>query len=228
MKIKFKKIIIIFILGFIFQNRVFGQTVIPTITPPKPTIPCNCLNKPFSDCGNYGFLINVKYRRCYVVNVDDPAQNPDRCILLDDGKYINYISCLSPNPTQGLSVTPTINLNCKCVQGTCNNFCQFQKHQQITYSNQIKCNLINLNNIYINPASISAQIKNNWCRRPLRTKGDSDGNKKVDLKDYFYYVQISYKGKIAEDINLDFNGDGKIDGLDKNIIIKTLKEQLGR
>ncbi|MEK7522638.1 MAG: hypothetical protein AAB569_03590, partial [Patescibacteria group bacterium] len=89
----------------------------------------------------------------------------------------------------------------------------------VTYIDPIKCSL--LSSLFT--ADPSADNKISWCQRSLRTKGDSDGDGLINLKDYFYYVTAKVGGKIPITVNPDFDGSGTIEANDRTIIIKSLK-----
>ena len=56
----------------------------------------------------------------------------------------------------------------------------------------------------------------------MRTKGDADGNGTINNMDYFYYISAVVGGKIPVTVNPDFDGDGAVSNLDREIVIKTL------
>lgn len=120
----------------------------------------------------------------------------------------------------GLStLTPSPLPVCICKEdGTCDNSCNFEKLNNTNYSTPIKCSLSSS----IFPTPLSADDKNNWCKRSKRTKGDANGDGQIDDLDYYYYVQASNQGSLPSNINPDFNGDGLINSDDRMIVIKTI------
>lgn len=110
---------------------------------------------------------------------------------------------------------------CTCNPGgTCTTVCSFDKFTTpVTYIDPIKCSL--LSSLFT--ADPSADNKTSWCQRSLRTKGDSDGDGLINLKDYFYYVTAKVGGKIPITVNPDFDGSGTIEANDRTIIIKSLE-----
>ena len=123
---------------------------------------------------------------------------------------------------RAVTPTPTISPLCVCnVQNTCANRCIFSKYTGvtgITYNIPIKCSAAA--SLYSTPPT--AAQKNDWCKRPSRTKGDSTGEDKITITDYFYYVQARFGGKIPVLINVDFNGDGIVNAVDRLIIVRRL------
>jgi hypothetical protein len=121
-----------------------------------------------------------------------------------------------------LTPTPTPNLVCICqTSGICSNQCSFDKLTGVTYPSSIKCNLSSS----FFSESPSVLNKNNWCQRSNKTKGDANGDNKINYLDYFYYVSAVSGGKISPSVNPDFNGDGVINTLDRQIIVKTLNDE---
>ncbi len=57
---------------------------------------------------------------------------------------------------------------------------------------------------------------------PLKSQGDANCDGKVDLTDYFYFVSKSSGGVVPASINLDFNGDGKVDSADRSIVVQSV------
>lgn len=136
-----------------------------------------------------------------------------------NNKISKYDSnCSKKLISKAIDPTPTINPNCKCSNNKCTNACFFDKIPKINYSSPRKCAIIA--NIY--QSSPDANNQTQWCRYYLLSKGDANGDGKVNLLDYFYYQQAQYGGKIPPSINLDFNGDGLISSADKTILIKSI------
>ena len=72
------------------------------------------------------------------------------------------------------------------------------------------------------PKIIRPVLRDGWCRNYLRTKGDADGNGKVDNIDYFYYVAIKSGAKVPAIVYPDFDGNDSISIEDRAVIIRTL------
>jgi len=136
----------------------------------------------------------------------------------------NNIKATSPTPTKTPTPTPTINPLCVCnTQNTCTSQCRFDKYTGvtgITYPALTKCTVTSPAGLYPTPAT--AAQKTDWCHRPNRTKGDATGEESVIMTDYFYYVQALYGHKIPASINVDFNGDGIVNAIDRLIIVRRL------
>ncbi len=118
--------------------------------------------------------------------------------------------------------TPTPVASCVCAAaGTCATSCFFDKFgSAVTYTNPIKCNL----GAGLFSSAPTAANKNQWCRNYMRTKGDSNGDGKASILDYFYYMSATAFGaKLPPTVNIDFNGDGVISSADKTILMKSLK-----
>ncbi len=195
---------------------------------------CNCGIKTFGACGNILGLTNVKYRGPCIAN----TTGPHICNAKVGTTYYQYQSCAgggsptltpggptaTPTPT-GIagtpSPTPTTNPACTCnALDACSNQCTFNKITDITtYNNPIKCQAMASARYASAP---TAANKTDWCRRPKRVQGDADGNDVVTIMDYFYLVSGQFGGKIPARINVDFNGDGTVNGEDRVVIIKGL------
>lgn len=128
--------------------------------------------------------------------------------------------CAKKFVSKAIDPTPTINVNCKCTtNNSCSTVCFFDKFSGISYFSPRKCKVIN--GIY--KSNPSDNQKTNWCRYYLLSKGDANGNGKINFVDYFYYVQVKSGGKVPQSVNIDFDGNGIVDSKDRNIIIKSLK-----
>lgn len=134
-----------------------------------------------------------------------------------------FSGVIAATPTPTKKPTPTINPTCVCTaQNVCSTQCKFNKYTGvagITYSTSIKCSLTAAT---LNPTPATATQKNDWCRRPNRTKGDATGEDAINITDYFYYTQARFGGKIPASVNVDFNGDGLVNGIDRLIIVHRL------
>ena len=127
----------------------------------------------------------------------------------------------TPPPTITSFITPTTNPNCVCKDDKkCDSSCFFDKYQDINYPSSISCSLSSSLPI-VTPTQ---DDKTSWCQRPKRTKGDSDGDGAVNNLDYFYYVAAVNGGKIPQTVNPNFNGDGEIGAMDREIIVRTLSQ----
>lgn len=118
--------------------------------------------------------------------------------------------------------TPTPVASCTCsAANTCATTCFFDKFGTgVTYSNPVNCNL----GSDLFSSAPTAANKNKWCQSYLRTRGDSNGDGKTNMLDYFYYVSATVFGaKLPPTANIDFNGDGIVSSADKAILIKSLK-----
>jgi len=119
--------------------------------------------------------------------------------------------------------TPTINPNCTCTNTGCSaaSVCFFDYHDESgiqPYTKPPKCGLADS----LFQSVPTADQKKSRCQGFLRTKGDADGNGKIDLVDYFYYVAIKSGSKIPATVYPDFNGDNEISKDDRSVIMKTL------
>lgn len=178
------------------------------------SVKCDCAGKDFSAvCGNWFGLTKIKFRGDCTKKVG----GPDVCNALVNGKYYQYKSCAAVIKTP----TPTVNPLCVCSgANVCSPQCSFNKLTGVNYGAQVKCAPLPANRY---STAVTQANKNDWCRRPNRTKGDADGNDLVTLLDYFYLVSSQFGGKLPAKINADFNGDGLVNQADRQIIIKTLK-----
>lgn len=227
-----KKILIAFLflafLVFVPTKNVSAEATVNM----HANVKCNCTGKVFGTCADRNGIPNIKLKGPCTFN----AAGPDICNMVrstgQGTTYYKYQSCVvaptsTPRPTVtpgGPSVTPsplpTIDPLCVCnAANTCSNKCIFHKQTGITtYVNPVKCAAA-LNFFATTP---SAANKTDWCRRLERTKGDANGDNKVTLLDYFYYLSAKFAGKVPSTVNPDFNGDGQINAEDRAIIIKTL------
>lgn len=221
--IRFLSLVLFFSVVFfgVAKTKIANAQTYQTIN-----VKCNCTTA-FSTCGNYFGQTNVKRRTC--AGAVNGAQT---CTVatLNPVTFWQVVACAAggtptPTPTGGaVTPTPTINVACVCnTAGACSSQCQsqFSKYPATvitTYSNPIKCGVA----ATFFQTAPTAGNKNDWCRRPQKTKGDADGNDKINLMDYFYYVQAKSGGKIPAQINPDFNGDNAINNEDRIIILKTL------
>lgn len=117
--------------------------------------------------------------------------------------------------------TPTPVATCLCnASDNCATTCFFDKFPSgVTYNATMKCNT---------PGSYAsapaAANKNQFCRNYLRVRGDANGDGRVNILDYFYYVSAtSFGAKLPVNANIDFNGDGVVSSADKAILMKSLK-----
>ncbi|QQG44210.1 MAG: hypothetical protein HYW86_05120 [Candidatus Roizmanbacteria bacterium] len=130
----------------------------------------------------------------------------------------------TPTPTATATPSPTPNPSCGCnspslTEGTCTSACLFDKYSDVNYSNPIKCVL----SVSMFNSTPTNEQKTGWCRSSLRTRGDADGNGRVNDLDYFYYVSVVNGGKIPQTVNVDFNGDGEVGVNDRSVIIRSLR-----
>jgi len=227
------------------QNQVSNKCCRPNANTPTPTsevgnadvnfrnvnVKCNCTTQ-FSACGNKWGKTNIEWRSC-TPNMAGTKTCTIATGTVQNPTFWEVQTCTSnptatpggPTPTPG-GPTPTVNPQCVCAAagtsaGSCSPQCDFNKQTGITtYNNPftMKCTVAAT---FFQTAPIAAN-KNDWCRRPERTKGDANGDDKVTLMDYFYYVSAKFGGKIPSSINPDFNGDGAINAEDRAIIIKSL------
>lgn len=134
---------------------------------------------------------------------------------------ITYTKTNSPTATP-TPVPPTATPipGCLCnTDGNCAAVCAFEKFvAPITYVDLIKCSLSD----DLFPTVPSTDNKNSWCQATKRTKGDADGSGSINTTDYFYYVAAVSGGKISVTVNPDFDGDGVVSNVDREIIIKSL------
>lgn len=116
--------------------------------------------------------------------------------------------------------TPTPVATCLCASNSCAASCFFDKFPAgVTYNAPIKCNSPGA---YVSVPT--AANKNQFCRNYLRVRGDVNGDGKVNILDYFYYISATVFGaKLPPTANIDFNGDGVVSSADKTILMKSLK-----
>jgi hypothetical protein len=134
-------------------------------------------------------------------------------------KYDN--KCSVNFQVNSIDPTPTPNPNCNCSDtGSCATACFFDKFAQgVNYSSPMKCNLPNT----LFQTAPTATDKKAWCQAYLRTKGDANGDGKVNRIDYYYYVSAKHGAKLPPSVTVDFNGDGFISQDDRKVLIKSLK-----
>lgn len=139
----------------------------------------------------------------------------------------NDVKCEVTFTSKSIDPTPTPNTLCTCsTANVCNaTYCKFDRFptptgtvKSFTYPAAINCGYSNFQ------SAPSTDQKNIWCRSYYRTKGDANGDGKANLLDYFYYVAARSGAKIPVNVMPDFNGDNFISDIDKNIIIKSLKQ----
>lgn len=159
-----------------------------------------------------------------IVGTDEGDEINEEAFIEEDGLQgqeggEEFAETNDPTPPPAV---PTVNPLCACkTDFTCKNNCGFVKFTDInTYANPIKCSVAAT---FFTSAPTGAQ-KTNWCKRPMKTKGDATGDGKVTLVDYYYYLQAKVGGKVPPSINPDFNGDNLIDKKDRTIVIKSLKK----
>lgn len=156
--------------------------------------------------------------------------------LINNEEYIGYrATCAAakpPMPTkpvatpQLITPVPSIPDTCVCSENdVCDTSCVFER---LTCDNETSCNIRYTQEVKCNREasgmSISSKdIKDSYCRRYYRLSGDADGNGTVNKLDYFYYVRFVNGGKVPDDINPDFNGDGAVSVSDRNIIVRALQ-----
>lgn len=123
-------------------------------------------------------------------------------------------------PTPVIDPTPPINPACVCDTGdVCNPGCTFSLlPAPSSYTSPIKCSL----SATLFDSVPSADNKISWCRATNRTKGDANGDGKIENIDYYYYVAAVNGGKIPVSANPDFNGDGEVGTIDRAMLIKSL------
>lgn len=123
--------------------------------------------------------------------------------------------------------TPTPNAACVCAAaGTCATACFFDKFATTTtspyaYSNPIKCSL----GADLFVSTPTQEDKDKWCRNYYRTKGDSNGDGKANLMDYFYFLSARSGQNLPPSVNVDFDGDGYVtEGRDRAVIMQSLMQ----
>lgn len=123
-------------------------------------------------------------------------------------------------PTIGITPSPTPNISCLCnTDGACTAACTFNKFESpVSYHTPMRCSLSE--SLFASPPS--PEDKTSWCRATNRTKGDSDGNGTLNSIDYFYYITAANGGSIPATVNPDFNGDGEVGAIDREILVKSL------
>lgn len=139
----------------------------------------------------------------------------------------NDAKCEVTFVSNSIDPTPTPNSLCTCSSANvCNvKYCKFDQFPIPTGTNPAFTYPASKNCGYSNFQSVpSADQKNAWCKSYYRTKGDANGDGKATLIDYFYYVAARSGAKTPPNIIPDFNGDNFISDIDKNIIIKSLKQ----
>mgnify|MGYP001565965491 CR=1 FL=1 len=121
----------------------------------------------------------------------------------------------------GVVPSPTNNPDCACkTNDNCTIECDFEKiaSASSSYLYPIKCGLAPS----LFSVSPNENDKNGWCNRKARTRGDADGNGIVNNFDYYYYIAAVFGGKIPQNINPDFNGDGEVGRADLDIYKLTM------
>ncbi|MEK7633862.1 MAG: hypothetical protein AAB437_03395 [Patescibacteria group bacterium] len=225
-------------------TRTPTPTPSSSTAPGKPTVSVSCVNTiPTANISwtgspnpTFGFWVDISesssFSAFYNKNVTSgnttnstgfkgivPAQ--DQTLVLQSGKtYFTRVFNGSASVTSdGFTVnacgpSPTIDPNCLCSSDVCSTSCSFDYHSQVTsYTKPPKCILSS--SLFLTPPTSSE--KNGWCKS-LRVKGDSDGNGVVDdFLDYLYYVTVVSGGKVPQNVNPDFNGDGEVGRADLDI-----------
>ncbi len=117
-------------------------------------------------------------------------------------------------PTATPTPTPTNVPGCSCSANLCADVCpvnqtanRFTDLTNVGYTTPMKCSLPAWINFSSAPTDTN---KNAWCNDAARGKGG--GNSKTI--DYFYYVRAVLRAPLPPAVNVDFNGDGTIDGND--------------
>lgn len=139
----------------------------------------------------------------------------------------NDTKCEVTFVSKSIDPTPTPNSLCTCsTANVCNaTYCKFDRFPTptgtgpaFTYPAALNCGYSNFQ------SAPTVDQKNAWCRSYYRTKGDANGDGKANLFDYFYYVAARSGAKVPANVMPDFNGDNFISDIDRNIIIKSLKQ----
>lgn len=132
----------------------------------------------------------------------------------------------TPTPTN--TPTPLPLCECSATTNLCSTTCTFQGGNNGSVSCSLKASIFS--------ATVDQAIRNEWCNRPFRTAGDSDGlfvppspsvPKKTELLsevqfrtvDYLYYVRVVNGGLVPTYVNSDFDGDGEIGRNDRDTIL---------
>ncbi|KKS44943.1 MAG: hypothetical protein UV09_C0052G0001, partial [Candidatus Gottesmanbacteria bacterium GW2011_GWA2_42_18] len=189
-------------------HYIRSDSTTPPVTTNSITVTYDRLNKPDL---NWNSQKPIKIQvNAYFTNSEGKFSAPDaNCVV-----QFNISSAPTATPIPTATPVP----GCLCnTDGSCASVCAFDKFAApITYANPIKCSLSD--SLFPTPPS----DKNSWCQRNMRTKGDADGNGTINNMDYFYYISAVVGGKIPVTVNPDFDGDGAVSNLDREIVIKTL------
>ncbi len=130
----------------------------------------------------------------------------------------------TPTPTPTTEPTPTNVPGCECVPSEnapvsgggwfvcASNNCPVNltanRFPEIHYTSPTVCSLVSSINM---PTPPFIQERSLWCNRPLRPKGDADGQNGINHLDYFYYLRAVLRGPLPTTVNPDFSGDGRVD-----------------
>lgn len=150
------------------------------------------------------------------VGLDDTpdAADPLTNFYVDDVSVVlgGSVPTATPIPPTATPIPPTVTdvPGCGCSSNLCTDVCPVNqtanKFSDITYINPIKCS----REVSIAGPTPNAGNQGAYCQRPLRPKGDADGNGVVDQNDYAIYLRAVLGAQIAAAANPDFNGDGLV------------------
>ncbi|MDO8497036.1 MAG: dockerin type I domain-containing protein, partial [bacterium] len=96
-----------------------------------------------------------------------------------------------------------------------------EKYDGVEYPAHIKCAIPSEKDRFT--SAPSAAQRKDWCQRPLRTKGDINGDGIVDSQDYASYIRIVNGSKVNPNFIPDVNGDGVVSPEDRDIVVRTLR-----
>jgi len=199
-------------------TRDYTRTVVNSFTGNNNTITVNFSQMDRNDMN----WVSTVYGNQKPKNIKVAAYFTD----LNDRTSKNDTKCEVIFVSKSIDPTPTSNPLCKCSTNVCNaTYCKFDQFPTptgtgpaFTYPAAKSCGYSNFQSVP------TADQKDAWCRSYYRTKGDANGDGKATLIDYFYYVAARSGAKVPPNIIPDFNGDNFISDIDRNIIIKSLKQ----
>lgn len=187
---------------------------------------------------NFQVLVNnisttdeqVELQVAYFSNTDGTQKTQVHYLPIDtsNSSSSSVASSSSSSRASSSSSSSIPSVPCECdVAQNCSTSCPFSRYDTnqlpgVAYDNPIKCGLGPLNVLASRFISIpTASDRNKWCARSDRTKGDTNGDGRVNGEDSADYQNFVMGRKINPNSNPDVNGDGKVSIEDRDIIVKT-------